>query len=855
MMTPKNLILAAGLCFLVCTPTLLSHVPRARAQGNEGAGVVLDTSTVPDSLDLIPLTHLTVRGQISGSIAEVEVEQVYENHFEQRIEAVYVFPLPNEAAVNEMIMVIGERRIRADLREREEARQAYEAARDRGQTASLLEQERPNIFTMNVANIEPGQPIRVLVRYVQQIPYRDGRYHFHHPTVVGPRFIPGSPTGHEGIGLLPDTDQVPDASRITPAVLPEGVRTPYEVEFDLTLEAGMAIRDLESSSHDLTLRWENPSEVSIELPESERQPNRDIQFSYALAEGAPEVGLLTYFDEEQGGFFSLMVEPPVQLDPGDIRPKEMFFVLDTSGSMHGHPIETSKAVMRYALEHMNPDDTFQIITFDDSTSSLSPQPLSNTPRNVRRGLRFVDRLQANGGTNMIAGVRAALEPAPDGDRMRIVLFLTDGYIGNESAILSLVNSRLGQTRIFSLGVGSSVNRFLLDSLAQVGRGTVHYVNIGEAVEQVVETFYGRIHNPILTDISLDWEGLQVDDVIPDPICDLFAGVPLQLTGRFSQTGRGTLTVRGLVGTRPVQFDLAVDLTAEETEHAAIPTIWARRQVEALESRVFHSRDQQTRQQVIELALQFNLMTQYTSFVAIEEKISVNASDPLRTVGVPVALPAGVSDALIGPQVVQVAQQDDDTGTGRGGTSANRSRSRGPARYMASSEPPMAGLVRPVGAVSTETMRLPVAETPSNSPDQPQAPAGGGTEQIDAQHQAQSPAAGIDGHQVAIQPEPDPSEPGQGGDLSQEIRVALEQYRPLFRACYLGALPDGSDLEGIVRISITIGINGAVEKVEILENTTGSTDLEECLKASLEHLTFASRPAEPTEVTHTWTFPL
>ena len=607
-------------------------------------------STVGEGLALIPLIHLEANGLVSGNLVEMTVEQTFENRFEERIEAVYVFPLPAEAAVNEMVMVIGDRRIRADLQEREAARQTYEEARDHGQIASLLEQERPNIFTMNVANIQPGEPISVLIRYVEQLPYGDDRYHFHFPTVVGPRFIPGTPVGHEGVGVLPDTDRVPDASRITPGILPEGVRTPYEVDFNVNVEAGMAIRDLESSSHNLILDWQSEQNVTISLPEEDRQPNQDIVFSYALAADAPEVGLLTHSDE-RGGFFTLMVEPPLQFDQQDVRPKEMVFVLDCSGSMSGFPTELSKDIMRYALQHMNPNDTFQIIRFSDDSFSLSDEPLTNTADNIDEGLDFIDDLEGSGGTQMIEGIRAALEPDPDPQRMRIVLFLTDGYIGNESQIFGLVEELLGETRLFSLGVGSSVNRFLLEGLADYGRGDVFYVNWDEAPEDAVGTFYGRIQNPVLTDITVDWGGLDVSQVVPEPIPDVFAGTPLLLTGRFSQAEHTTVVIRGVQGLTDVAFPIEIDFADTSSNHAAIPFIWARRQVDLLERSSYYGVNDDERALITDLALEFTLLTQYTSFVAVEETISADVQEPLRTVGIPVATPEGVSSLLLGGQVL------------------------------------------------------------------------------------------------------------------------------------------------------------------------------------------------------------
>lgn len=633
------------LLFPAALIALLLTISPALAE-DERAGLTVEG---PDGTAVeMPLTGMSVSAYVSGSVAEVSVEQTYENPFDERVEAIYTFPLPEDAAVNEMIMVIGDRRIRADLQEREQARRTYEAARDRGQTAALLEEERPNIFTQSVANIQPGHPIRVLISYVEQLPYEDSTYTFAFPMVVGPRFVPGI-TGSTGTGELPETTTVSDASRITPPVLPEGIAAPYEVDFALTIDAGMAIHELVSTSHPIDVEWHDDSVATITLPDGQRTPDRDVVVAYRLADDSPQVGVLSHHDD-RGGFFTLMVEPPASIDQDDVRPKELIFVIDMSGSMHGYPLDTCKAAMRHALSQLNPGDTFQIVRFSEAASSLSPAPLPNTPANVAAGLAFVDALEGYGGTHMLAGVQAALSPGHDSDRMRIVLFMTDGYIGNETEILREVDSLLGPSRLFSMGIGSSVNRFLLDKLAEIGRGAVQYVNLDEDPEQVVTTFYDRIRNPVLSDIEVDWGGLVVSDLLPERIPDVFQGTPLVVSGRYTRGGHETVRVTGRQGTRRIEIDVEVELTDEEGSSDAVPYIWARRKVDQIEMSVQYGVTDEVRQAIVDVALQFDLLTRYTSFVAVEERISANAADPLRTVAVAVPLPHGVSDEHLGAQV-------------------------------------------------------------------------------------------------------------------------------------------------------------------------------------------------------------
>jgi len=367
----------------------------AHANAEVRGGLTVET---PEGSSIeMPLTGLDVSAHVMGNIAEVTVTQTYSNPFEDRIEAVYVFPLPEDAAVNEMSMVIGERRIRADLQEREQARRTYEQARDRGQTTSLLEQERPNIFTQSIANIEPGQPIQVLISYVEQLPYQDHQYTFAFPMVVGPRYIPGEPVSHTGTGMLSDTTAVVDASRITPPVLPAGITPSYPIDFTLTLDGGMPLSELISPSHDLDVEWHDDRAATISLPVHQRTPDRDIVLSYSLAGEDPQAGVLSHFDD-RGGFFTLMVEPPSTLRERDVRPKELVYVVDMSGSMHGEPLDTCKQAMRLALSNLNPGDTFQIVRFSESASALSEVPLLNTPENVELGLQYIDEMSGSGGT-------------------------------------------------------------------------------------------------------------------------------------------------------------------------------------------------------------------------------------------------------------------------------------------------------------------------------------------------------------------------------------------------------------------------------------------------------------------------
>ncbi|MDX9719933.1 MAG: VIT domain-containing protein [Myxococcota bacterium] len=597
----------------------------------------------------MPLTDIAVSAEVVGESVSVSVEQRFENPFDERLEAIYVFPLPEHAAVTDMRMLIGNRRIRATLREREEAVSIYEAAIDEGKSAALLEQERANVFTQSVGNIEPGQPISVLISYVDTIAFEDGGYRFVFPTVVGPRYVPGVEIGSSGSGRLPDTDLVVDGSRITPPVLPEGVSTAYELDFVLRIEAPVPIVTLSSPSHHPSMQWLDERTVSLSLPEDERAADRDIIIDYALSDAAPSFGLLSHHDE-RGGFFELSLIPPSSGAEDLAVPREMVFVLDTSGSMHGAPLDASKALVRRCLDELRPDDTFRIIRFGDESSAISESPLPATPENLSLAKTYLEQLSSGGGTDMERGVRAALEPVNEPGRMRIVLFLTDGYIGHDDTVLALVRELLRESRLFSLGVGTSVNRYLLEKLSELGRGTSFYLDEDDDPEPVVERFVKRIRRPLLTDLELDWGGLDIEKLSPYPIPDLFEGQSLRVVGRYATAGKGSVTVRGRMGGEDFEQSFDVELSAEG-ERPVLAQLWARRRIEAvLTNALGEGGEWSVRDEVLALSLDYGVMSQFTAMVAVDEVVSVDVADPLRSEAVAVNLPAGKSDEKMGWQI-------------------------------------------------------------------------------------------------------------------------------------------------------------------------------------------------------------
>ena len=490
---------------LFLTLALLTFSTTAFAQTAETPGALTVLDAQGKSKANCPLKHTDVKAEISGFISRVVVTQQFENPFKEKIEAVYTFPLPQNAAVDDMTMNVGERTIRGKILPREEARVVYETAKASGQVASLLDQERPNIFTQAVANILPGEQVKITISYVETLSYVNGAYEFVFPMVVGPRYIPAT---------------VPDASRITPKVLPSTTRSGHDISLDVALDAGLIIDNLSSTTHPVDIQRPDSRSARLRLKENSTIPNKDFVLRYDIATQAIQDAVLTH-RSEKGGFFTMILQPPDRITVADVMPKELVFVLDTSGSMQGFPIEKAKETMKLALDNLNPSDTFNLITFSGDTHILFPEPVPATSENLQKAQAFLSSRSGAGGTEMMKAIEAALKPSDDQSHVRIVCFMTDGYVGNDMEIIAEVQKH-PNARVFAFGIGNAVNRFLLDKMADAGRGEVEYVGLNDDGSAAARRFHERVRNPLLTDISIEWNGLPVADVYPQRIPDLFS---------------------------------------------------------------------------------------------------------------------------------------------------------------------------------------------------------------------------------------------------------------------------------------------------------------------------------------------
>ena len=618
-----------------------------------------------------PLKHTDVQADISGFIARVKVTQTFHNPTKEKIEAVYVFPLPHESAVDDMTMVIGERKIVGVIKKRDEARAIYHQALAQGQTAALLEQERPNIFTQSVGNIGPGEVVKVEISYVDVLRYDVGQYEFHFPMVVGPRYNPGAPiasptpTPKELAGKVSppqaDTNRVPDASRISPPVLKPGHRNGHDVMVRVKLDAGVPIQDLTSTNHQAQIARDGDRRGTIELTGGDTIPNKDFVLRYGVVGEKPEMAVLAHTGKYSAdsralgeGYFMLMIQPKEDERLTKSPPREIVFLVDVSGSMSGEPIAKASACMREMAKICRPEkDTMQVISFAGDTTKLFEKAVPSTEANILKAVEFAEAMRGGGGTEMLKGVKAAIDEPLDKERVRIVVMLTDGYIGNEAEIIEHVGKHCGdQVRFWAVGIGQSPNMFLVDGVAKQGGGMGKKLGLrddGNALAQEVMT---RIQRAQLAKVSIDWRGLDVVETYPAKIPELWAGRPVILFGRYRGAGDAAVSVSGVVEGESVSWPLQVKLPASEAAHDVLAKVWARQKIEDLMQQSFYAGSPEVEEVVTALALDYKLMSQYTSFVAVDSEKpveSVELATPPRRMLVPVPLPEGTRwEGFFGP---------------------------------------------------------------------------------------------------------------------------------------------------------------------------------------------------------------
>lgn len=591
-----------------------------------------------------PLKHTSINAKVSGYVSRVTVEQTFTNPYPNTIEAIYTFPLSDGGAVNEMVMKIGPRTVRGVIQSKDEARQMYETAKRQGRIASLLDQERTNIFTQSVANIPPNETVKIEIKYVEYLPYESGHYQFVFPMVVGPRYIPGHPIGKTGTGYANNTDRVKDASKITPPVMAEDTRAGHDISLHLSLDAGMPIQSIESKLHKVTIKKSTNSTADVEISPSDSIPNKDFVLDWKVATDSIRPGYVAHKTGNMG-FFSVMLLPPAQVTPAQICPRELNFIVDRSGSQRGLPLQKARETMLYILDRLNPNDTFQVLSFSNSTERLFKEPMKVTAQNASEAKKYVAALDADGGTEMREAVETATAtPAPE-NRLRIFVLMTDGYIGNDQEIIGMVKQTRGVSRWFTFGTGNSVNRMLIDGVAKAGGGESDYVYLNSPGEEVAKKFFNKISSPVLTDVKVKFNGVDVADVQPAHIDDLWAQRPIYITGKYLTPGTGSVTIQGFSAGKPYTSTLPLQLPDKESVNEVLPSVWARTRVEDLMQLTYAKSltpiVTEAKNIVEKFGLFYHLLTAYTSFVAIDD--SKGRQNPTQqTVTVGVEAPDGVS---------------------------------------------------------------------------------------------------------------------------------------------------------------------------------------------------------------------
>jgi Ca-activated chloride channel homolog len=609
-----------------------------------GEGCLLYRSPFSGRYETVPLVHTDVALDVRGLVAAATVTQQYVNNTNEPIEAVYVFPLPHDAAVYDMEIRIGNRVIRSVIKEREEAKRTYEAAKSEGKRAALVEEERPNIFTASVANLTPADHVDVRLRYVEALRWEESRLRLVFPMVVGPRYITGTEAvGHDGTGWAADSDAVQDASRITPPVRNPETRPGHDISLAVDLDPGFEFGAIKSISHEISVKRLADGRQHIELASGVTIPNRDFVLEVQQAESTqPKTAFFLSPQKESGETYFLLTAFPPIVQPTKRVPLEMLYLIDISGSMSGTSIQQAREALLQALDRLTPADRFGIVAFNHNYYEFASQPLTASPENVAAARGYVQKLEAGGGTEMLPALLHVMQKPETTGYLRHIVLLTDGDLGNEEQIFAALRHDLGNARLYTVAIGSAPNFFLATKMAQFGRGCfTHIAEISEIRKQMGKLLE-TIESPVLTDVRLSFEGVELAEVYPQRLPDLFLRQPLLVFGRISQGRKGTVHLTARAGDQPFETSIPFDASTASF-HPGITTLWARQRVEDLMDR-WREADEDARASIrsslIAHAIRYHLVTRFTSLVAVEEVVA-NAGGESRTVPVPSELPAGM----------------------------------------------------------------------------------------------------------------------------------------------------------------------------------------------------------------------
>ena len=566
--------------------------------------------------------HTGFRAQVTGNVARVYVSQQFTNPSEDWVEGLYVFPLSADSAVDELLMHVGERVIRADIQRREKARATYEKARSQGRQASLVDQERPNMFTTSVANIAPHSSITVEIAYLETIAYRDGRYTLRLPLAITPRYNPRA------------------ANRVLSVnATPERVTSPQQqVSIDVQLAPGFPLQSVDSLHHQIATAPDLPGK-HIRLIGSELPTDRDFELVWIPA-ATPDVQAAVFAERAGEETYAMLMLTPPQQDARSSERREVEFIIDTSGSMGGPSIEQARAALQMGIDRLSQADRFNIIRFSDTASSLyqAPQPVSEASRALAS--QFIASLAANGGTEMRPPLELAFAVAPSEGLLRQIVFITDGSVGNEAQIISLIRKNIGDARLFTVGIGGSPNAFFLQEAAAAGRGSYTYIAEREQVRARMEDLFRKIESPALVDLSVQWPGSAKSELASPMPSDLYAADPLVVLARITDLPAASQVITLSGRTHGIDWIQQIPI-ASVTEQAGISKLWARERIGALvRHRNFGGDAAQAQADIVELALQHHLISEFTSLVAADDSPARPPEATDRSEQAPTSAPAG-----------------------------------------------------------------------------------------------------------------------------------------------------------------------------------------------------------------------
>ncbi len=583
--------------------------------------------------------------EANGLVARVAVRQTFRNDGQQWVEGVYVFPLPDNAAVDRMKLHIGERFIEGEIREKEQAKKEYEKAKQAGKKASLVNQQRANLFTTAVANIAPGETVAVEIEYQQTLTYDEGIFSLRFPLTMTPRYIPGVPTGdRRGSGWAADTAQVADASLITPPVVTTS--TDHKVTMQTTINAGIPLEFVVSRYHPVKVE-EKGSRYQLTFADNDVSMDHDLELKWRpQANSAPRALLFSEEHDQQTHLLLMLVPPDDSNAPLVDLPRELIFVIDTSGSMHGTSIEQARNALLLALDGLRPSDKFNVIQFNSVTHALFADSLDASRNRVRQARQYVQRLQANGGTEMRPALEKALRSDFDDNYLRQIIFITDGSVGNEDELFQLIENELGAARLFTVGIGSAPNGWFMSKAAEVGRGTYTFISALHEVNEKMARLFRKLEQPQVTNIDIQWPKATVVDAYPTTVPDLYSGEPVVIKARLKRKPRTghDVVISGAAVMGKWQSAVSLDTASDS---AGIATLWARARIANLENRRRRGEDpDMIRAAIVKTAIGHHLVSRYTSLIAVDKTPVRPASEVPALDQVPNLLPHGQSQQAI-----------------------------------------------------------------------------------------------------------------------------------------------------------------------------------------------------------------